>query len=362
MTTHPADLDPSAVTDVTGAAPSPVVAGASSAPVRAPDLRLAPAGPDFAVAIASAGLGPLRRAATRTLQVNLGRRCNQACHHCHVDASPKRTETMSPEDAGRVLALVAASPSIEVVDLTGGAPELCPSFRALVRGARGLGRRVIDRCNLTILSEPGQEDLAEFLAEQQVEIVASLPCYQAANVDRQRGRGVFERSIAALRRLNQLGYAQPGSGLVLDLVYNPGGPSLPPAQAGLEASYREQLARDHQIAFDHLFTITNVPIRRFADDLIRAGRYEAYMSLLVEHFNPATVDALMCRTTLSVAWDGQLHDCDFNQMLDLPLPGRIRSLRDLTDLAALDGEPVAVASHCFACTAGAGSSCGGALS
>jgi radical SAM/Cys-rich protein len=324
-------------------------------------LPMLGAAPDFAARLATAGRGPLRRGPVRTLQVNLGRRCNQACHHCHVDAGPKRTEVMTPSTVAAVVAVLAANPAVEEVDLTGGAPELCPSFRDLVRAARALGRRVIDRCNLTILHEPGQEDLAEFLAANQVHVVASLPCYQPATVDRQRGHGVFDKSVAALRWLNREGYGRPGTGLTLDLVYNPGGPSLPPPQAALEAQYKVELARHLDIAFDHLLTITNVPIRRFADDLVRSGRLEAYLSLLVNHFNPATLDGLMCRSTLSVAWDGALYDCDFNQMLAMPLGGPARTLADLARLGELDGTAVAVGSHCFACTAGAGSSCGGAL-
>jgi radical SAM/Cys-rich protein len=329
--------------------------------VRARQLRLAPSGPDFLALLHQHGVAELRRAVTRTLQINVGRRCNQACHHCHVDASPKRTETMAPEVAERVLALLAASPAIDTLDITGGAPELCPSFRDLVRGARQLGKHVIDRCNLTILFEPGQDDLAEFLAEHGVHVIASLPCYQPENVDRQRGRGVFERSIRALHRLNDLGYARPGRGLTLDLVYNPLGPSLPPGQAGLEAKYKAELARELGIAFDHLLTITNVPIRRFADELVRHGKYEAYLGLLVNHFNVGTVDGLMCRHLVSVGWEGGLFDCDFNQMLEMPAGERPRTIFDVRAASELDGEPVATASHCFACTAGAGSSCGGAL-
>jgi radical SAM/Cys-rich protein len=331
-------------------------------PVRARQLRVAPSGPDFVDHLRDHGVDELRRAITRTLQINVGRKCNQACHHCHVDASPKRTETMAPHVAARILELIASSPRIDTLDITGGAPELCPSFRGLVRGARRLGKHVIDRCNLTILFEPGQEDLAEFLADQGVHVIASLPCYQAENVDRQRGRGVFDRSIRALERLNELGYGRPGSGLVLDLVYNPLGPSLPPPQAGLEVRYKLELARDWGIVFDHLLTLTNVPIRRFADDLTRHGAYEAYMSLLVNHFGVANVDGLMCRNLISVGWEGGLFDGDFNQMLEMPAGGRPRTIFDISSAADLDGAPIATASHCFACTAGAGSSCGGALS
>jgi radical SAM/Cys-rich protein len=316
---------------------------------------------DFAAALERHGLRPLARRPLTTLQVNLGKRCNQACHHCHVDAGPKRPEMMARDTAQRVVELVDAHPRIGLVDVTGGAPELNQNFRFLAGEARRLGRRVIDRCNLTVLLEPGQEDLADFLAAHAIEVVASLPCYGAANVDRQRGIGVFEKSIAALRRLNALGYGVPGSELRLDLVYNPVGPFLPPPQAQLEADYRERLARDHGVVFHHLLTITNMPIRRFATDLERAGRSAEYMGLLVNHFNPATVEGLMCRDLLSVGYDGRLYDCDFNQMLDLPLGAGARTIWDVERLDTLEAEPIATGAHCFGCTAGAGSSCGGAL-
>jgi radical SAM/Cys-rich protein len=248
-----------------------------------------------------------------------------------------------------------------VIDVTGGAPELNPHFRWLVAEARRRGRRLIDRCNLTVLLEPGQEDLAEFLAQQGVEVVASLPCYTADNVDRQRGRGVFDKSIAALARLNALGYGRPGSALRLDLIYNPLGAFLPPAEPELETRYRDQLGRLFGIEFHRLLTLTNMPISRFADTLLRAGEMSRYMSLLVNHFNPDTVRGLMCRTLLSVGWDGRLYDCDFNQMLELPLGAGPRSIWDVDQLAALRGGQVATGGHCFGCTAGAGSSCGGAL-
>jgi radical SAM/Cys-rich protein len=263
--------------------------------------------------------------------------------------------------AARVLEILARSPQVELLDVTGGAPELNESFRDLVAGARALGRRVIDRCNLTVLLLPGQEDTAAFLAEQRVEVVASLPCYSDANVDRQRGRGVFARSVEALRVLNGLGFGRPGTGLVLDLVYNPGGAFLPPPQAELEETYRAELHERLGIEFTRLVTITNMPIRRFAHDLLRRGELAAYMGLLVHHFNAATVGSLMCRSLVSVGWEGGLYDCDFNQMLALPLAGRARSIWEVDDLARLAGDEVAVAEHCFGCTAGAGSSCGGAL-
>jgi len=332
---------------------------------------------DFYMTLVSHGLGALRRDRVTTLQVNVGKLCNMACHHCHVEAGPLRTEIMTAEVAARVLELVADHPGIALVDFTGGAPELNPSFRWLVTEVRRLGRRVIDRCNLTVLDEPGQEDTARFLAESGVEIVASLPCYTADNVTRQRGKGAFDKSIEALTQLNALGYGRPGSGLLLDLVYNPVGASLPPAQAGLERRYREELLTHFGLVFTRLLTITNLPIARFAHMLARTGQEAAYMSLLVNHFNPATVDGLMCRSLVSVGWDGRLYDCDFNQMLEIPL-GHIDPLEDpalagdssavphptvwnVGGLAALTGRRIATAPHCFGCTAGAGSSCGGAI-
>jgi len=315
----------------------------------------------FDAALAAHGRPRLTRTLPTTLQVNVGKRCNQACHHCHVEAGPKRTERMPAEVADRVLAVLARNPQIAVVDVTGGAPELNPHFRRIVAEARRLGRRVIDRCNLTVLLEPGQEDLAAFLAAHQIDVVASLPCYGQENVDRQRGAGVFERSIAALRRLNRLGYGRPGSALRLDLVYNPVGAFLPPPQATLEADYRAHLRDDFGVEFHRLLTITNMPIKRFAEQLDRLGQTAAYQGLLVNHFNPDTLPDLMCRTLVSVGWDGRLYDCDFNQMLELPLAAPARTIFDLDDLATLAGAPIATASHCFGCTAGAGSSCGGAL-
>jgi len=318
---------------------------------------------DFGAALVAHGVGPLRRTSITTLQVNVGKHCNQACHHCHVDAGPKRTEVMSDATAARVLEVLARSPRIGLLDVTGGAPELAPCFREMVRSARRLDRRVIDRCNLTVLLEPGQEDLALFLAAQRVEVVASLPCYSAENVDAQRGAGVFEKSIAALRTLNALGYGRPESPLRLDLVYNPVGAFLPPPQEQLEADYRAQLGERFGITFHRLLTITNMPISRFAAQLARTGEAERYMGLLVNHFNPATVPGLMCRDLVSVGYDGRLYDCDFNQMLEVPIGATPAStIWDVDDLAALDGAAVATGPHCFGCTAGAGSSCGGALS
>jgi len=261
---------------------------------------------------------------------------------------------------------VLAYPSIETLDLTGGAPELHPCFRSLVRRARALGRQVIDRCNLTILLESGQEDLAAFLADQTVHVVASLPCTEAERVNQQRGDGVFERSIEALHRLNHLGYGDPNGPLKLDLVYNPSGVNLPPPQASLEAHYREALARDYGLRFNRLLTITNMPIERFARDLAHRGALDDYLERLQQAHRPENLEAVMCRDLISVNWNGELFDCDFNQQLGLPLGGRHRHLSDLLDqdgqVGALEGEPIQVATHCFGCTAGHGSSCGGALS
>jgi len=328
--------------------------------------RVDTAAVDFATNLAAHGLSPLPRGPVTTLQVNVGKLCNQACHHCHVDAGPMRRELMRPAIAERVLELLAASQSVRDLDLTGGAPELNPSFRDLVRGARALGRRVQSRCNLTVLFVAGMEYLPEFYRDNDVDLICSLPCYSAENADGQRGAGVFVRSIEALRILNRLGYGRDGAKLRLDLVYNPLGAHLPPPQATLEARYKEELARLFGIEFDRLLTITNMPIRRFADLLARQGALDSYMGLLVNHFNPATVGGLMCRSLVSVGWQGALYDCDFNQMLEIPLGGRAAGLPatiwEIASCNQLAGLPVATASHCFGCTAGAGSSCGGALS
>jgi radical SAM/Cys-rich protein len=312
--------------------------------------------------LARSDFPPIRRRQLDTLQVNLGYKCNQSCLHCHVNAGPNRTETMDADTAALVLQVLRAR-QVGTLDLTGGAPELNPHFRDLVRGARASGVRVIDRCNLTILSEPGQDDLADFLAEQGVEITASLPCYSPANVDRQRGDGVFERSIAALRQLNALGYGQPGSGRVLNLVYNPQGAVLPPSQAALEQDYKRELALHFGIRFDHLFVLTNMPIQRFGSTLVSKGGFGPYMQLLRGAHRTENLDTLMCRSTVSVDWQGDLYDCDFNQMLGLHarLGGTARP--HLRDLLQRDGSGAAirVADHCYGCTAGQGSSCGGAL-
>jgi radical SAM/Cys-rich protein len=314
---------------------------------------------DFSEHLRERGL-ELRRAPVTTLQVNVGLRCDLACHHCHVEAGPKRREALGGAAAERVLELLAANPAVELLDLTGGAPELNPHFRDLVRGARRLGRRVIDRCNLTVLHLEGQHDTAAFLAAEGAEIVASLPCYGPENVEAQRGRGVFARSVEALRALNALGYGQPGSPLVLNLVYNPLGDTLPPPQAELEARYRSELADRFGISFHALLTITNMPIRRFARSLARDGRLEAYQALLVNHFNAGTLPSLMCRHLVSVDHEGRLFDCDFNLALALPMPGA-PTLWDVQDFSELAGRAIALGAHCFGCTAGSGSSCGGAL-
>ncbi len=310
--------------------------------------------------------GPLRRTIIDTIQVNLGKVCNQACSHCHVDAGPKRTESMGAEAIERILALLEASPEVQTVDITGGAPELNPHFRHLVRRARELGRHVIDRCNLTILLEPGQEDLVDFLAEHVVEVVSSMPCYTADNVDKQRGAGVFGRSIEGLKRLNARGYGDGESGLVLNLVYNPGGAFLPPAQDKLQVDYEARLSADFGVVFDQLFTITNMPIARFSTWLHKQGKTAEYMDLLDGSFNPATLPALMCRSQLSVAWDGRIYDCDFNQMLDMPAAAPVShcdqaTIFVLNSIADLHHGPIAIADHCLGCTAGAGSSCSGNL-
>jgi radical SAM/Cys-rich protein len=312
--------------------------------------------------LAATDFPPIRRRKLETLQVNLGYVCNQACLHCHVNAGPTRKEAMLAETAALVLRYLEAS-GAGVLDLTGGAPELNANFRALVTEARRLGARVIDRCNLTVLFQPGQEDLAEFLAAQQVEVIASLPCYTPELVDRQRGDGVYELSIAAIRRLNALGYAREGSGLTLDLVYNPQGATLPPAQAKLEADYKRILGEQWGIAFNRLYTLANMPIQRFGSTLISKGQFNAYMDLLRGAHRDENLAGVMCRSLVSVDWRGYVFDCDFNQMLGLPLAVAGRSWPHLSDMLGrdLEGNPIVVADHCYGCTAGQGSSCGGAL-
>ncbi len=309
----------------------------------------------------------LSREGVTTLQVNLGYLCNQQCLHCHVNAGPKRTELMDEANIGVVLDYLRSA-RIRTLDLTGGAPEMNPHFRYLVREACKLGVHVMDRCNLTILEAPGYEGLAEFLAAQRVEVVASMPCYQKENVDGQRGKGVYEASIHGLQRLNRLGYGRAGSGLVLNLVYNPGGPFLPPGQDALEADYKQQLRAAHGIEFNQLLTLANMPIQRFGSTLISRGQFDEYMALLTASHSDANLATVMCRSLLSVDWRGHVYDCDFNQMLKLPLTRRgappARDKIHLSELIGVDlaGEPIVVSGHCYGCTAGQGSSCGGALS
>jgi radical SAM/Cys-rich protein len=311
------------------------------------------------------GFPALRRARLETLQVNLGYKCNQSCLHCHVNAGPTRTEMMSRETLADVLVFLQVS-QVKTLDITGGAPELHPHFRELVTRARELGVHVMDRCNLTILEEPGQEDLGGFLQRHRVEIVASLPCYTEELVDRQRGKGVYDKSIRALKQLNALGY---GTELPLNLVYNPQGPSLPPAQDKLEADYKRILGEMYGIVFNRLYTLANMPIQRFGSTLVTKGQFNDYMRLLHQAHSDANLETVMCRTLISVDWRGYVYDCDFNQMLDLPLQlgGKDRQGAPRVRLAELigrdiAGNPIAVRDHCYGCTAGQGSSCGGALS
>ncbi|MBQ0795043.1 arsenosugar biosynthesis radical SAM (seleno)protein ArsS [Zhongshania sp.] len=303
---------------------------------------------------------PISRKQLDTLQVNLGYKCNQRCLHCHVNAGPTRTEMMAAETIALIPQVLAAR-NITTLDLTGGAPELHEQFCELVSAATAMGVKVIDRCNLTILFEPGQESLAAFLAANKVEIVASLPCYSLENVDAQRGEGVFDKSIAGLQLLNSLGYGMPDSGLVLNLVYNPQGPSLPPNQQSLEADYRRELRANFNIEFNNLFALANMPIQRFGSTLVSKGQFKPYMELLKNNFSADNLESLMCRNLVSVDWLGNLYDCDFNQQLSLPTVGK--SAKHLRDLLRVDveGHDIAIADHCFGCTAGQGSSCGGAL-
>lgn len=314
----------------------------------------------FDDALREQSLFPLRATGIEVLQINLGKLCNQTCRHCHVDAGPDRREIMSRETVAACLDVLART-QIPTVDITGGAPEMNPHFRWLVEESRRLRRHVIDRCNLTIVLAPGFDDLPRFLADNQVEVVASLPCYLEENTDRQRGAGVFAKSLEALRRLNALGYGAADGALTLTLVYNPIGRSLPPPQDRLEEAFRRELHSKHGITFNRLFTITNMPISRFLDDLLQTGQYDDYMRKLVEAYNPLAAERVMCRTTLSVDWQGRLHDCDFNQMLDLGLAdGLPRNIRDF-DLESLSTRRIVTGRHCFGCTAGAGSTCQGAV-
>ena len=334
-----------------------------SPPAKKPDKdTLAGNWPAFAQTLAVHGQALQRRALT-TLQINVGKLCNQTCRHCHVEAGPRRKEIMTAETAARIVELMDADggEGLETVDLTGGAPELNPQFHFLARSARERGLRTIDRCNLTVLLQPGQEDTADFLADHGIEVVASMPCYSRENVEQQRGYGVFDQSIRALQLLNELGYGQEGGDLVLNLVYNPVGPFLPPDQAELEADYHERLWEDFGIHFNSLFTITNMPIKRFLYDLKHQGGLEEYMTTLVNSFNLHNLDNLMCKDLVSIGWDGQIYDCDFNQMLEIAVGNRSQTIWDIPSLAPLVQGEIAIADHCYGCTAGAGSSCGGQL-
>ena len=303
----------------------------------------------------------IKRAGLKTVQVNVGYRCNQSCLHCHVNAGPKRKEAMSRETAELVLVYLRQSRA-EILDITGGAPELNVNFRYLVTQARNLGVHVMDRCNLTILNEPGQEDTAEFLAENKIEVIASLPCYLKENVDGQRGKDVFNNSIAGIKRLNALGYGQKNSELLLNLVYNPTGPYLPPSQHKLEADYKRELTK-FEITFNKLFTITNMPIARFGSTLVSKNQFHDYMQLLKQSHQDFNLENVMCRSTVSIDWQGYVYDCDFNQMLGISMPIANKSQPHLRNLMGvnLEGKPIATADHCYGCTAGQGSSCGGAL-
>ena len=314
----------------------------------------------FETALDGAGFLPLVATGIDVLQVNVGKKCNQTCRHCHVDAGPERREQMTRETAELCMRALAQS-DIPTVDITGGAPELNANFRWLVKQARAMGRHVMDRCNLSVLLLPSQADLVEFFVQHRVEVIASLPYFRSAQTDAQRGDGVFAKSVRALQLLNRLGYGVEGSGLVLHLVHNPVGAFLPPKQEAIEARFRQALAREHGITFNRLYTITNMPISRFLDFLITSGNYEGYMTRLANAFNPAAAAGVMCRYTLSVGWDGTLYDCDFNQMLELPLgPALPRHIRNFNP-AQLHTRRIVTANHCYGCTAGAGSSCGGAV-
>lgn len=303
----------------------------------------------------------IKRGRLETLQVNLGYRCNQQCLHCHVNASPKRKENMERETVEQLIEFIKAS-NIKQLDLTGGAPELNPNFRFLVSEAHKLDVHVIDRCNLTILFEPGQEELGQFLADHQVEVVASMPCYLKDNVEKQRGKGVFDASLAALKKLNQLGYGKQGSGLILNLMYNPQGPSLPPSQFELENAYREHL-QEYGIVFSNLFTLTNMPIQRFGSTLISRGEFDDYMQLLRDNFKQENLNNVMCRSLISIDWQGYVYDCDFNQMLNLPAMLSNKPKTHIKDLMQIkiEGKAIVIKDHCYGCTAGQGSSCGGVL-
>ncbi len=369
MRTHLSVLPSSAPSAPSATDPSsqPGVNRESEGRTRLPSPReqlelLARAAPqdDFEARLAQHGASPLRPTSLDVLQVNVGKLCNQTCRHCHVDAGPHRTDEMMDRATAEACIEAARRTGVSTFDITGGAPELNPHFRYLASAARELGCHVIDRCNLTILESASQRGLAEFLAEHQVEVVCSLPHYRRLSTDRQRGDGVFEKSIRGLKRLNALGYGVPGSGLVLTLVTNPVGAFLPPTQGSLEGEWKRELEREHGVVFDRLIAITNMPISRYLDWLEESGNLEAYLGRLSAAYNPVAAENVMCRSMISVGWDGRLYDCDFNQMLDLPCDtGELRHVRDLASAVAM-GRTIRTERHCFGCTAGQGSSCGGA--
>jgi radical SAM/Cys-rich protein len=303
----------------------------------------------------------LTRLSIDILQINIGKLCNQACHHCHVEAGPARTEIMTEKTIDRLIELMSQSPGLKTIDITGGAPEMNPYFKKLVIAARSMSLEVIDRCNLTVFYESGFEGLPNFLKEQNVHIVASMPCYTKENVDKQRGRGVFDKSIEALKILNSMVFGVEGTGLKLDLVYNPGGAFLPGAQEKLQADYKRELKHLFNLEFNQLYTITNMPIKRFLEDLNRLGKYDEYMDLLLNNFNPHAASSVMCKSLISIGWDGQIYDCDFNQMLEIPVNSKATTLWDIDKFEDFKNKKIALANHCYGCTAGAGSSCGGAL-
>tara|TARA_B100000965_G_scaffold70825_1_gene55922 strand:- start:537 stop:1481 length:945 start_codon:yes stop_codon:yes gene_type:complete len=304
----------------------------------------------------------IKRDSLETLQINIGYKCNQACSHCHVDAGPNRTEMMS-EDIIKLIPRVIKANNIKMLDITGGAPELHPKFKQLVREVRKLNVEVMDRCNLTILTEPGHKNLASFLASNKVQITASLPCYLKDNVDKQRGKGVFEKSILALKKLNSYGYGLKDKGLILNLVYNPSGPQLPPSQKELEDTYRRELKKRYGILFSNLFVLTNMPINRYEKYLNIIGKLKEYNKLLKDNHNSRNLNSVMCKSTVSVDWKGYLYDCDFNQQLGMKRDGDIKHLDDLLlPLTSLKNNSISIGNHCFGCTAGSGSSCGGELS
>ncbi len=303
----------------------------------------------------------LTRVSIDTLQINMGKLCNQACLHCHVEAGPLRSEIMEEKTLDRIIDLMKLSPTLKTIDITGGAPEMNPHFKKLVMAARLMNLEVLIRCNLTIFFEAGFEDIPDFFKEQKVHVIASMPCYTKNNVDKQRGNGVFDKSIEGLKKLNSLGFGISGTGLLLDLVYNPGGAFLPGAQTKLEADYKRELKQYFNLEFNRLYTITNMPIKRFLDDLHRQGKYVEYMNLLVNNFNSQAANEVMCKTLVSIGWDGQIYDCDFNQMLEIPANDKKTNLWDINRFEDLSNKKIALADHCYGCTAGAGSSCGGAL-